>query len=511
MKRLIFLISLIFIFNMATFRLYPVASVDESWQSSNAISVFNKNYTSINYPFFLQNTGIPYAMNFALGLWYKIFGIGLVQGRLLIVFISTGLLFLLYKFAREFFGKSVAFWSVLYFASTRSFFFSSRFIRNDIPLLIFLILALWMFFKYLKISKPKYLFFSGLFLGLGTEFHQNGIFFIIALIISWLLITKSLRCIFSRKFLIFITGLGVYLIYYLFAHVLPDVSLYISERSYSIFKDHALPILSLTPKEIIFSEIDRYLSYFYPYRVPELLIIILSLFLSLKEKNLYLKFISIFILSFSVLFVLFASNKTEVYLIYLLLLSSILLSSLFHKFRHLSTYIGLILMNENKQKSLKSIPIIKFFYIFVFIIIFNYFLNFGVVYTYRNYSYGKIQSIMSPNIRNDELVMGFTNHFLPLNHLNFRSFYVLSWYRIFNGLSVEQALKEIKPDYIIVDRQAEGTLEDNEKNISDIQFDKGLYKIPKREFINYLNSNYTMILDYNSDYYRNLKLYKLAR
>lgn len=511
MKRLIFFISLIFIFNLATFRLYPVASVDESWQSSNAISVFNKDFVSINYPFFLQNKGIPYAMNFALGLWYKIFGIGLVQGRLLIVFISTILLFILYKFTNDFFGESVAFWAVLYFASTRGFFFSSRFIRNDIPLLIFLILALWMFFKYLKISKPKYLFFSGLFLGLGTEFHQNGIFFIIALIISWVLVIKTLSNIFSRKFLIFITGLGVYLIYYLFAHVLPDTSLYISERGYSIFKDHALPILSLTPKEIIFSEIGRYSSYFYPYRVPELLIVILSLLLSLKEKDLYLKFISTFILSFSVLFVFFASNKTELYLIYLLLLSSILLSSLFHKFRHLSTYIGLILRNKNKQKSLKSIPIIKFFYIFVFITIFNYFLNFGIAYTYSDYSYGKIQSIMSPNIRNDELVMGFTNYFLPLNHLNFRSFYVLSWHRIFKGLSVEQALDEIKPAYIIFDRQVDGMLTDDERDISDIQFDKGLYKISKKEFINYLNSKYTMIIDYHSDYYRNLKLYKRIR
>lgn len=133
----------------------------------------------------------------------------------------------------------------------------------------------------------------------------------------------------------------------------------------------------------------------------------------------------------------------------------------------------------------------------------------GIVYNYRTYDYNKVSRIVKPFVKEGSLVLGPTNYFLPLSHLQYRSFYVLPWYRIFKGYDTKQAIEEIKPEYIIVDNQTEQMLEEDENNISDRLFYKNLYKISKKDFNDFLNNNTSLLIEYNSEYLSNFKLYKV--
>lgn len=488
---LIFVIFLL-VFHFLTFKKYPAASIDESWISSDAMAIVDKSFVKMDHPFFEDNSGLLYLPKLILGNYYKIFGLGFVQGRLFILSFSFLLLFFFYKFTKEFFGKTAAILAIVYFASTNSFLFSSHLIRFDVHFVIFLLLSLRLFFLYLKSSNVKYLFWSGLFLGFSQLFQTMGVLFQASFIVAWAGIWLINRKFNLKHFIYFSLGLFVYWIFYLLVYVLPGVSRYITSHSYFFFVDHPFPILSLPLNALIDAELFRYKNYFYPEGIVELSFIIISLVWGIKSQDYLRKFLAGYVLISALLFFFFASNKGHYYFIYLLPFASICLVLFFldlWKLRH------------------------KFFLYFLFFIIgFNYFRQFKVTWEYSSYNYLKIYHLIAPHLSPNSKVLGEALYWLPLKDYRYANISLLTWYRIDENLNAYEALSKINPDFIIVDPYVEGKLVEDESQISPIDFQRGLHKISKKQFNRYLEENAILVTSYNSEYYfGEIKLYKVKK
>lgn len=501
----VFLLALL-IFHLMTLRTYPLASVDESWQSSNAYSIFNKNFVSINYPFFLQNTGVPYVMNYLLGLVYHFFGLGLAQGRLFILASSFMLLICLYFFSREFFGKTIAFISIIYLASTRSFLFSAHIIRNDVFLSLLVLISLFFLFKSFIKKNVRFCFISGLIIGFSTEIHQNGLIFIASVFITWIVNYRhELKSKFNEIAAYFL-GITVYATYYFFAHVLPNFNVYVSERSYSLLNDHPLPMFSLSPKEMLFSEVSRYVAYFSPNRTLEFIILILALIYSLKSKDKYLTFLSRFMVFSAIGFGLFSSNKTDIYFIYFFCFLSIMFAVFLQFVRSQGVRICIKSLRSTHEGFYFSI---SGSYLVILIVLINYFFQFKIAEEYSQYNSNKIKFFVSDKVEKNSLILGPTYFWLPLHEYRYRSIYVLSWFRILDKLNVSDSLKKIRPDYILADHSLENTLVNDENMVTNKNFQAGLYNLSRKDFYDFLNKNSTLVGEINLDYHGLIKLYKI--
>jgi 4-amino-4-deoxy-L-arabinose transferase-like glycosyltransferase len=495
-EKLLFLLfaSFLLFFHLLSFKKYPVASIDESWISSDVMAIVDKNFVKMDYPFFKENSGLYFFPKLILGNYYKIFGLGFVQGRLLILTLSFLLLFLFFKFTKEFFGKLAGILSVIYFASTKSFLFSSHLIRFDIPFVIFLLLSLWLFFRYLKKGNLSFLFLSGLIMGFSHLLQANGILFLISFTATWVMIQLSQKKFNFKEIFIFFFGVLIFWTAYIFFYILPNFSNYILANKYFIFVDHPFPVLSMGFKDILDHELFRYKSYFYPDNIIELCLIIISLLWALKSKNYLRKFVSGYVLISALLFFPIVSNKAYYYFIYLIPFASVSLILFF-----------LDLWRRFRYK----------FILFCFFAIFvgsNYYRQFKLVSENFSYNYLEINSLFVPFLSNNSLVLGEAHYWLPLKDYRYANISLLTWYRLFENLNAYEALIKIDPDFIIVDPFVEGKLVEDESQISTIDFQRGLHKISKKQFERFLEEKTTLILSYNSKYYfGDIKLYKVNK
>lgn len=489
---LFILIFVLFLFHFRTLTLYPTASIDESWISSDAIAMVDKNFINMDYPFFVKNAGFSYFPKLTYGLFYKWAGLGLTQGRTLNLILSLLFLIILALFVSRFFDNKTALLSIVFFSSTTTFLFSSHLIRFDIPFTVMLLISLWLFFLYYQTRKFYYSYFSGLILGFSYEVQMNGILFQVSFILTLLLFGLLQKKLNIKALICFILGIIIYWIFYTLIHILPDVQNFSFTSNYMFNVDHPVPLLSLPIKQIILTEAGRYVSNYSNGGIFELIATIIALIWALKQNNNLLRFISFYIISILIMFLLLASNKAFFYFIYVLPLISILFSKIVLSFLEI---------RKNK------IAIC-----FLIIIGINYLRQFFIIKNNYYYDYQEINKSFSPYFGNNSLILGEAHYFLPLKDYRYSNIILLTWYRLYNNLNAYQTLSKINPDFIITDAFIEGRLVDNEDEIKNRDFQRGLHKVSKKEFTKFLDEKTILVKTINSKYYfGDINLYKVLK
>lgn len=481
---LLFFFLLFIAFNFITLTKFPPLKTDEAWQSSDAYSIINKDFTPIHYPFFARNTGIPYASYLILATGFKIMGLGFVQGRIIFFSITLVYLIVFYLFVKEFFGKREAFLSSVYLVSTRVFFLSSHYIRNDISLALGLVLMVWFFFKYEKTKKLRYIFFSSFFGLFSMEFHQNGLIFYTSLLLVWFLLRTSFKE-FSKGFFVFVLGSLTYIFYYLGAHILPHAKDFLADYTYAFTTGHPFPIFSLSLKDMIIEELKRYTEYFLPLRFIELILILSSITYALKNRNYYLKFLSLFLVISCLLFFPLANSKSQFYL------------NSFFPFLSVLLTIFAVSSFKTSGNFIKN----SVYLIFIFVVVSNFFVQAVNVFYYKNYNYREIREIIMPRVSKNFLILGPSYGWLDLSEYKYRSVDIFPLYRYFKHIGPIETLMVIKPDYIIADKQLQNSISQVELESS------GKYK--SSEFWNFINSKAELLYTDNFYYLGEVKLYKL--
>lgn len=198
---LVLIVLSVLIFSLSTLTTKPRLWTDEGLSIELArnfslygkLDVISSPGIFSGVPFLLQSTGYP--MTIALAVFFKIFGLGLVQARLFALALMVILLILIYWFAKKQFGKTNALWAVFLIATFAPFYGNGRCITGEILGFIFFILGLNYFLDRYR------LWLSGLFFGLAVVTKPSVYLLIIPAVLIILLIEK--RQFFSQALKLF--------------------------------------------------------------------------------------------------------------------------------------------------------------------------------------------------------------------------------------------------------------------------------------------------------------------
>jgi len=379
----------------------------------------------------------PPLFNLLLGLWFKFFGLGLFQARLLIVIISTLILFFTFLIGKTLYNDRIGIVSsILLFFWWFSLF---RFTRYDIPVSLFFLIGFYLLLR-AEGGKGKFIkyFFSGLFCGLASITHLYGGIGAISIFI--LFISKyKYKQFFKRELILFIIGvmlpLSIYALY-----LYPYLDIY--SKQASIFASGRFSIFSLNFYfRNIMKEIERWQ---YPPSIVFLFSFVLFLILYYKKRKVHSKILTV-IFTFIILFSLFISNKTFVYAAavapFIAIASSILWLNLWDKFS------SKLSLSAQYSKAVLCAVI-------TLIIIFR-----PAYLLYKVwYKYGVKESNLNTYLQNlrkyiptNSIVLGQYAYWIGFpDNIYYEEFMVTAMKRLYN-ISFSTAVRAKKIEYIIVD------------------------------------------------------------
>ncbi len=154
-------------------------------------------------------------LSFITAIFFKISQSEILP-RLMILLISIVSVPAIYLLGKEVYDKKIGllaafFMSVFYL----NLFYTYR-LMVDLPSLTFFTFSAFLFFKYFKTNKPKYLYLASLVLGIGTLFRITTALLLLAVLI-YLLFTEKLKFLLKKEIwisaLIFLIILAPYLIW----------------------------------------------------------------------------------------------------------------------------------------------------------------------------------------------------------------------------------------------------------------------------------------------------------
>lgn len=212
---------LLYSFNLDKF---PVVTGDENWFINPAydLVVFGKMGTTMIYGFYnIANFTYwqPPMYILLLATSFKLLGFGIVQARLVSVFLGFLTVIFTYQFGFKLYNKKIGLLSSLLLISNPVFFLISRTARMEIAVACFMVIALYCAVIALKNSKKNYYFASAFFATLALLSHPNGIIAIFAVSIIILVEKTDFSMLkFNLNFneiFVFILGLILPLICYM--------------------------------------------------------------------------------------------------------------------------------------------------------------------------------------------------------------------------------------------------------------------------------------------------------
>ena len=152
------LILLVFIF-FGLFRITesPPFGFDEGWAFHLAtnISRVGQSFTQFS-PGTLEHSSVisvGYTLLYALAAWFKLFGIGILQARLMMVLYLLGFVSVSFFFLRRMYGNAIALSSIALLSTFPPLYTFGKEIIGEVPVLFFLILSL--FCLHLALGNPK--------------------------------------------------------------------------------------------------------------------------------------------------------------------------------------------------------------------------------------------------------------------------------------------------------------------------------------------------------------------
>ncbi|KAF5058790.1 Dolichyl-phosphate-mannose-protein mannosyltransferase [anaerobic digester metagenome] len=181
---------------------FPIVTGDENWFINPAydLAMFGKMGTSMIYGFYnIANFTYwqPPLFILLLATFFKLFGFGIVQARMVSVFLGFLTVLLTYLLGLELYNKKIGLLASLLMISNPLFFLISRTVRMEIAVACFMVTALYFTVLALKYSKKSHYFASAFFATLALLSHPNGIIAIFSVVIIILVEKidfKMLKC-----------------------------------------------------------------------------------------------------------------------------------------------------------------------------------------------------------------------------------------------------------------------------------------------------------------------------
>ncbi len=455
----------------------PTVFVDEGWYAN---STWYWLKTGVNRdPIFgdvFDQFGSPWVRGYFIGQfpWYLTFatlGLGFFQARLTSWILAAGLLVAVVFLGRQLYSTRAGILAALLLALSTPFLYASHYARQDVWLALVAVVGYYLIMLGMKHNR-WWGHVAGCFLfGVSPDIHQNGIVYIPAVIVLYIL---NYGKGFLRSRGTWLAALGGVAGFLVFAalHLLPDPA--ISFRLIEFAAANTLPILS--PVSLARSAVGELNRYEFIQNNFDLALIAAGAVYLLFRRRQADRYLLAFIGVYQMASIAFIGNKSFLYGIllypFLVLITAECLLSLFKEARHLNKvrlFLGMILV--------------------VFVFKGVYALG-RRISNNRDYDYERVVEQIHRLVPPDARIMGMAQWWFGLADHEYLSSFVIPFYRFYNNYTVSQTLETTRPDIIIVDSLT-GSLLAEADDVMPAMLN--VFRIPRGEFLEFLDERGTQL------------------
>ncbi|MBI2027094.1 MAG: glycosyltransferase family 39 protein [Deltaproteobacteria bacterium] len=269
----------------------------------------------------LWATGRGRGFYFIHHVFYKIFNVGLFQGRILTFLSALLLLFLVFRWTKEHVSNESALFSTLFLMLSYSFWPFLPVVSQDIAHCLFFFMAFYSLFVALSRNKTSFFIIAGFISALSVEISHRGIQTVLCTYIVFFLFSK--RNTFLKHMGLLLSGSLIAFVLWYCLNVFPmGIENFIQYQFFPSRTEHAPHFLKLLLNEV--SRFFLYLKSQNHFATFEISYIALFLFLffkyKLKEKYAFIsKFILCWLIVSFIIFSLLSQVDLQISQVYMLL------------------------------------------------------------------------------------------------------------------------------------------------------------------------------------------------
>ena len=395
----------------------------------------------------------------------------------------------IYSIADSIGGKRLGLLSIVLVAFSIPFAVSAHLARYDVITSALGFIAIAVYFRTHSSSFSSG-FFCGLLIALAFETHPHGLIFL-PTILALFLFDLQWQLFRSRKFYGFLIGGLLGLGIYISIHILPAPQLYFLRMGLSS-ATHGPPITTLNLKVIINS--IKELAYLLLNAINLLLpVLFFSTIKLLQEKTLNSKRLLVLLLSFLISSTLLFRNKFLYY--------AILFSPAIHL---VIAYYALLMFDLFRKRR----GVLDFIYqIFILSSIILAMISTSMMFRENQYkNYLMVQSKINESVHISDSIIGSQTYWFGLYENTYYSWEQIVFYQTLDPtITVEDALKEFKPDIFIIDGHLSNFISNSD---GDSVYSKHL-RIPRDELFTFLDQNADLVSVFNGDSYGQISIYRI--
>jgi len=139
-------------------------------------------------------------------VFYAIFGISVFSARLTVLFFAIVAMIYLFKLIRLIYNEKIAFYSCLLFITTPYTVEWAKRVMLEMPTLAMIIVAIYCFYNYIELNKPKYKY-CFILSTIASLYTKQTAVFIIPLFFLYILFTKKVKRLLDKDILLVGTAL----------------------------------------------------------------------------------------------------------------------------------------------------------------------------------------------------------------------------------------------------------------------------------------------------------------
>lgn len=249
------------------------------------------------------------------GLSFRLFGLGVAQGRLVSLLWGGVLLWMTFLAGRRLYGPATAYVAVLFLAVSQPWLVSSHIIRPDVVVATLVMAGLYCALRGLQEDSRPWHLLAGLALGLSFDVHPNSLAFMPMVGLCYL-IRYGWRAVLSRDAWLYMAGIAIGALYYAAIRIAPDPGHFMEAFQYWIGVDKRPPALSARTGSPFMAELGRWTQYF-NHRWTEAAFVVLGLAVGIVRMVRQRRLDPLVggLVAALVVFVVLVSSKTEFYMI----------------------------------------------------------------------------------------------------------------------------------------------------------------------------------------------------
>jgi len=385
---------------------------------------------------------------------FRLSGFGLLQGRIVSLLWGGLLLWFTFLCGRRLYGPTAGGIGVLFLAASQPFLVSSHIVRPDIVVAALVMAALYCALRGLQDGARVWHLVAGLLLGLSFDVHPNTIAFIPMVGLCYVL-RLGRRVLASSESWLFAGGLLIGALYYVGARVLPDPRHYLEAFAYWVGIDKRPPVLATRGAPALQAELWRWHQYFV-HRLAELALLAIGVLAAIWRLaqgreipvSRRLDPLLVGLVAAFVVFVLLVNSKTEFYMILFFPVLVLLLAAAIAE-------VGSQLVPGGRLVGAALLVILA-------VSAMGFEDNFRDVVEaasdFRERDYSVLSSQLQAQIPAGSKVVAPPVYWIglaqPPYYLDYVDFYVWERVRRERSMSWPEFLREIDPDYVVLDPKA---------------------------------------------------------